>query len=169
VIADQLTKAWIWSNLGPVEGTSVPVLGEWLRLTFVKNTGVAFGMFRDFPYFFTITSILISIGAIYFYRYHLPNHQPVVQLCMGMILGGAIGNIIDRIRLGFVIDFIHVTWFPGIFNIADSGISVGVTVLAAFLIFWGEKDDQRGPSSGEPPRNELLARERLSQPGDQQS
>ena len=55
IILDQLAKAWIWRTLGPNEGTSIPLLGSWLSFTFVKNTGVAFGMFRGIPHFFTIT------------------------------------------------------------------------------------------------------------------
>lgn len=139
ITADQVAKFWVWESLGPVAGTSKPVLGEWLRLTLVKNTGIAFGMFQGIPHFFTLTSILISLGAIYFYRFQLPARPPWVQLSLGLIVGGAIGNIIDRVRQGFVIDFIHVTWFPGIFNIADSAISVGVLMLAGYLLMIGEQ------------------------------
>jgi signal peptidase II len=138
IVLDQLTKAWIWSTLGPTAGTSVPLLGSWLSFTFVKNTGVAFGLFSGIPYFFTITSVLISVGAILFYRYQLPNNRPWVQASLGLIVGGAIGNIIDRLRLGFVIDFVHVSWFPGIFNLADSAITIGVVMLAGYLLFMGE-------------------------------
>lgn len=157
ILLDQAAKAWIVRTLGPIEGTSRPLLGEWLSLTFIKNNGVAFGMFRDIPYFFTITSVLISIGAIYFYRYHLPNHHPLVQLSLGLILGGAIGNIVDRLRDGFVIDFIHVHWFPGIFNVADSAISVGVVMLAGYLFF---TDTNHQPPQGkdEALLNDLLNR-----------
>ena len=146
VILDQLAKAWIVRTLGSYEGNSMPLLGDWLRFTFVKNTGVAFGMFQNFPYFFTITSIIISIGALYFYRYHLPNHNRLIQLCVGAIIGGAVGNIIDRIRLGYVVDFVHVTWFPGIFNVADACISCGVVILAAYLMIKGEAAEQSLPT-----------------------
>jgi signal peptidase II len=73
-------------------------------------------------------NILISLGAMYMYRYQM-SHTMVTQLAMGGILGGAVGNIIDRIRQGFVTDFVHVTWFPGIFNVADSAITVSVIAL----------------------------------------
>lgn len=138
MVLDQLTKSWIWRTLGPVEGADRPLVGDWLRFTLVKNTGVAFGMFQNIPHLFTVTSILISIGALYFYRYHLPNRERLIQLCVGFVVGGAIGNIIDRIQHGFVIDFVHVTWFPGIFNLADSAITIGVLVLALYLVFKGE-------------------------------
>jgi signal peptidase II len=138
VILDQAAKAWVWRTMGPVEGASMPLLGSWLRLTLVYNTGVAFGLFQNIPYLFTILPVVISAGALYFYAYHLPHDRPLIQVCVGMIVGGAIGNIIDRLRLGFVIDFIHVTWFPGIFNVADSGITVGVIALAVYLLIAGD-------------------------------
>lgn len=139
VILDQLTKAWILQTLGDVEGNSMPLLGNWLKFTYVRNTGVAFGMGQNFPYFFTVTSIIISIAALYFYRNHLPNKNPLIQLTVGAIIGGAIGNIIDRLRFGYVVDFVHVTWFPGIFNLADACISCGVVILAGYLTLKGDE------------------------------
>lgn len=143
VALDQLTKLWIWNYFGGLESASVPLVGSWLRFTLVYNTGVAFSLFKDIPYLFTIMPVLISIGAVYFYLHHLPNHRTLIQVCVGMIIGGAIGNIIDRLRLGFVIDFIHVTWFPGIFNLADSAITVGVILLAGYLLIVGEEAPRR--------------------------
>lgn len=128
-ILDRLSKWWIEANLGPIEGTSMPILPPWLYLTYIHNTGVAFGMFQGIPHFFTILNIVISIGALYMYRTQM-THTPLVQICIGGIVGGAVGNIIDRLRQGYVTDFVHVTWFPGIFNVADSAITVSVIVLA---------------------------------------
>ncbi len=154
ITVDQLTKSWVWQNLGPNEGTTLPLLPPWLNLTLVHNTGVAFGMFQGVPHFFTITSILISIGALYFYRFHMPHNRPLVQWCLGMIIGGAIGNVIDRIRMGFVIDFVHVRYFPGIFNVADSTITVGVLLLAGYLILFGDETQQ--PVRRAPPADDAL-------------
>ncbi len=158
ITADQISKAAIWRTLGPDEGTSMPVLGDWLRLTLVHNTGVAFGLFQGFPHIFTLTSIIISIGAVIFYRIQLPHHQPWVQISVGLIVGGAIGNIIDRIRMGFVIDFIHVTWFPGIFNIADSAITIGVGMLAGYLLLLGDSEPTK-PAGDDNLLGELLSRD----------
>jgi signal peptidase II len=156
--ADQITKSAVWQALGPDEGSSLPVLGDWLRLTLVHNTGVAFGLFQGFPQIFTFTSILISLGAVIFYRLQLPHNQPWVQASVGLIVGGAVGNIIDRIRMGFVIDFIHVTWFPGIFNIADSAITVGVGMLAGYLLLLGDSDPRPAPGD-DTLLGELLSRD----------
>jgi len=162
VALDQVSKAWILRTLGPQEGTSIPVLGSWLSLTFIKNNGVAFGMFQGIPHFFTLTSIVISIGALFFYRYQLPNNRLWIQLSVGMIVGGAIGNIIDRLRYGYVVDFVHVRWFPGIFNLADSAITVGVVMLAGYLLLMGESS---AGTVRKRPADEALLGELLS--GDQ--
>jgi len=169
IMLDQLTKAWILRTLGPNEGASRPLIGEWLSFTFVKNNGVAFGLFRGIPYFFTITSILISIGAILFYRYQLPNNRLWVQFTLGLIVGGAIGNIIDRLRYSYVVDFVHVRWFPGIFNLADSAITVGVIMLAGYLLLIGEHSNgaRSGPAD-EALLGELLGQDQWPQSGDRQ-
>lgn len=145
ITSDQASKAWIWDRLGPEAGTSMPLIDPWLSFTLVKNTGVAFGMFQGVPHFFTVTSILISLGAIYFYRFYLPRSKPWVQISLGLVVGGAIGNIIDRVRQGFVVDFVHVSWFPGIFNVADAAITVGVFMLAGYLLFTGDQPERRAP------------------------
>lgn len=154
IVLDQLTKAWILRTLGPVEGTSRPLLGSWLSFTFIKNTGVAFGMFRGIPHFFTITSIIISIGALIFYRYQLPHDRRWIQVSVGLIVGGAIGNIIDRLRFRYVVDFVHVSWFPGIFNLADSAITVGVVMLAGYMLIFGESGPR--PAAVGPAEEALL-------------
>jgi signal peptidase II len=77
-----------------------------------------------------------------------------------MIVGGAIGNIIDRLRYGYVVDFVHVSWFPGIFNLADSAITVGVLMLAGYLLLMGESG---APAARRRPADEALLGELLSQ------
>ena len=170
IVLDQVSKAWILRTLGAVEGTSRPLLGAWLSLTYVKNNGVAFGLFRDIPYFFTITSILISIGAVLFYRYQLPSNRPWVQWSLGMIVGGAIGNIIDRLRYGYVVDFVQVRYFPGIFNLADSAITIGVIMLAGYLLFMGESGPNaaRRKPADDALLGELLGQDQWPHRGDQQ-
>lgn len=156
---DQIAKAWIWERLGPEAGATMPLIDPWLSFTLVKNTGVAFGLFQGIPHFFTVTSILISLGAIYFYRFHLPRSRPWVQLSLGLIVGGAVGNIIDRVRQGFVVDFVHVSWFPGIFNVADAAITVGVAMLAGYLLFAGEAAEPRPAPPDDTLLGELLGQD----------
>jgi signal peptidase II len=157
LVADQASKLWILRTLGPVPGQrSIPLIGDWFSLEYVRNTGVAFGLFQNASPIFTVTSLLISAGAVYAYIHYLPNRNPWVQVCMGLVLGGALGNVLDRIRLGYVVDFLAVGWWPR-FNFADSAVTVGVLVLAVFLLF--EEDSQ--PQS--PPQDDALLGDLLTQ------
>ncbi len=138
IAADQATKLWVVQQLGPTTMTNfIPLIGDTVRIAYSHNTGVAFSLFQGYPQILTISALLIISGAIYFYAKHLPNERRLMQVTLGLILGGALGNLIDRIRLGYVVDFIQVGWFP-IFNVADSAISVG----AALLMLQFLRDDQ---------------------------
>lgn len=139
-VCDQLSKSWIVQTLGPVPLVkSLPLLGDWLSLVYSHNMGVAFGLFQNMASVLTVVSLLISFGALYVYIVYLPNHLWSVQVSIGLILGGALGNIADRITLGYVVDFIQVGWWP-IFNIADSAITVGAVILAFYLLFAPEEE-----------------------------
>jgi signal peptidase II len=104
---------------------------EWLepyaRIVHWKNTGAAFGMLQGFGDVFTVLAILVSI-AILFYFPQVPARERTLRLAMGLQLGGAVGNLIDRVTIGWVTDFISVAFLP-VFNIADFSITTGVVVL----------------------------------------
>src|SRR5512147_1401733 len=86
LVADQLSKIWAVATLGPLPySQKLPLLGDWFVLVYSRNTGVAFGLFQNMPQLFTVTSILITAGAIYAYARHLPNHSPWVQIATGLI------------------------------------------------------------------------------------
>ena len=122
---DQLTKQAIIRWLAP--GQSIPILPPVLHCSYVQNTGAAFGMLRGHPNLFA----LLSIGVSLWIGYELIRHPPkdlLVRVALPMILGGAIGNLIDRVRVGYVIDFIDLRVWP-VFNVADSAITIGVTLL----------------------------------------
>lgn len=137
IALDQLSKLWVVRTLGPETMTNfIPIIGDTVRIAYSYNTGVAFSLLQGHPELLTIGALLIIAGAVYFYSTQLPNHRALVQAIMGLILGGAFGNLIDRVRLGYVVDFISVGWFP-IFNVADSAISVG----AALLMFQFLRDE----------------------------
>ena len=129
--ADQLTKFIIKSNMRI--GESWPSEGL-VRITHGTNTGTAFGLLPNQTLFLIFAS-LIAIGfLVYFYRaYALP--KPILRFAIGLQLGGAFGNLFDRIAFGAVTDFIHVGWWP-IFNIADSSICVGMATLAIVVILF---------------------------------
>ncbi|WP_298402931.1 signal peptidase II [uncultured Chloroflexus sp.] len=129
VALDQASKRWIVVTLGPETMTRfIPLIGDDVRLAYSHNTGIAFSLFQGKSDMLTIVALVIITGAIYLYVTQLPNRRRLVQIAMGLILGGALGNVIDRIRLGYVVDFIQVGWFP-IFNLADSAITVGAVLL----------------------------------------
>ena len=129
LLLDQLSKLWVLANLGPIPMTKfVPLIGNTVRIAYTQNTGVSFSMFQGQSDLLIFVALAITAGAIYFYATQLPNHLTVVQLILGLIVGGAVGNVIDRIRLGFVVDFIQVGWFP-VFNFADSAVFIGAVLL----------------------------------------
>lgn len=160
LLADQLSKQWVLATLGPQpESREIPLVGDWLSFLYVRNTGVAFGLFQNGSQIFIFTSLLITAAIIVAYVFYLPNRLSWLQLCVGLIVGGALGNVIDRLRYGYVIDFIKVGWWP-IFNIADSAVTVGITMLALFLAFFEEEDTgSRRPM----PRDDRLLSELLNQ------
>ncbi len=134
IAIDQLTKAWVLRTWSVPNSGDIPIIAGWLALTYVQNTGVAFGLFGGMPQLFTITSIVIVVLAVWFYLRHVPEERGWMALSLGLIVGGAIGNVIDRVRFGYVIDFIKTLdgRFP-VFNVADSCIVVGVGIMLLLL------------------------------------
>lgn len=132
---DQWTKWLVRANI-PAGGTWLPESLEWLspyaRIAHWYNTGAAFGIFKDGSMVFTVLAFIV-IGAILYYYPQVERSDWSLRLAMSMQLGGAIGNLIDRLTIGHVTDFISVGTFP-VFNIADASITVGCVVL--FLGVW---------------------------------
>lgn len=134
IVFDQISKYRVVQALGPLPHVrTIAIIGDWFNLVYTHNTGVAFSLFNQMPQLLTVLGAGITIGVIYAYVTHLPSHEPLVQVGTGLVVGGALGNLIDRIRLGYVIDFVQVGWWP-IFNIADMAISCGAAVLMFGLL-----------------------------------
>ena len=135
VVADQLSKMWIRSNL--VVGQSLPETG-FFRLTHIHNTGAAFGLFQGHSFALTIVAlvgiVILLVYALLIYRRFPILDNLLGKSALGLVLGGTVGNLIDRLHLGYVTDFIDVGFWPA-FNIADSAIVVGVIMLAYSLRF----------------------------------
>jgi signal peptidase II len=138
--ADQFSKILIVGNLRLSE--SWPAEG-FFRLTYARNTGTAFGLFQDQAMILTIVSFVAVAAIIYFYRNAMTS--PLMRAALGLQLGGAFGNLIDRVRLGYVVDFIDVGPWP-VFNLADSSIVVGIAILAWHFAF--RHDPAHGAESG---------------------
>jgi signal peptidase II len=146
---DQITKVQISSSMRMHESRSV--LGEFFQLTYVHNDGAAFGLDLGGRWAFIIVTVLVSAFIVLYYA--RSERTPMARWALAMILGGALGNLADRIRLGEVIDFLHVSvagfsW--PIFNVADIGVSVGVGLLALHL-FRKEHPEDADESSGPDP------------------
>ncbi len=133
IAVDQVTKALIASLMS--WGQSVPAQGI-VRLTYTTNTGAAFGMFQGQTFFLTVASV-VGIAAVLLYYRSLASHPPL-RWALGLILGGAAGNLIDRLVRGYVVDFVDVQLWQGyhfaVFNVADASINIGIALLAFFLI-----------------------------------
>ncbi len=133
VALDQGTKAIVWRTLPLHE--SVAVIPGFLNFTHIRNTGAAFGLMNgsDMPYKTLLLSVVavVSLVGVGFYAAGLPREQRVARWGLALILGGAAGNLIDRVTAGFVVDFVDVYWRTyhfWAFNVADSAITVGVAL-----------------------------------------
>lgn len=143
LICDQLTKAWVVSGL-PEGSWWSPLPGQaWrvLRFTHTTNSGAAFGIFPNQGSFFMLVAVVVVIAILIYYR-NLPTGNWLMRLSLGLQLGGAIGNLIDRVRYGYVIDFIDIGFWP-IFNLADASIVIGVALLA-YSLWRAERQPQSG-------------------------
>ena len=136
---DQASKLWVRSSLLP--GESLPPEG-FFRLTHVQNTGSAFGLFASQTFLLIVASVVAILALFIFLRYQALRNIGV-SLTIGLLLGGSIGNLIDRLRLGYVTDFIDIGLQDGFrfytFNVADSAITVGAFALAFFLLVSSRK------------------------------
>ncbi len=147
ILSDQLSKLWVKGGSIPFTGvhfegfqygTGYPVLGDFLHFTYIENPGMAFGIELGGKMFFLIFSILASIG-IALYLYKVREEALPFRLSLALILGGAIGNLIDRAFYGSVVDFINADFFHisvfgyhinrTVFNIADAAVTCGVILL----------------------------------------
>jgi signal peptidase II len=128
VLLDQLAKVWVKQNLALNEVFQPEIaLSQLLRIVHTKNTGAVLGIFQNFSVVFTIIPVVfIALILIFFPR--IPQRDWMIRLAMGLYLGGAIGNLIDRLTVGYVIDFISIGRLP-IFNIADLSITLGMMLF----------------------------------------
>jgi len=125
LIADQFTKSFVMRTLLPNE--SRVAIPHFLWWTYVQNTHGAFGLFGDSAALLVLMALIV-LGVFWYAFRDAARHSLVVRVAFGAIVGGAIGNIIDRVHYHYVVDFIDLRWWP-VFNIADSCVSLGVVTL----------------------------------------
>jgi signal peptidase II len=148
ILVDQLTKRWVvqyFDMQSNKQGVPVPPLGNIVELIYVRNTGVAFSLLagQQVQFLFIVVAVAV-IG--YLYWRNRETGSLLLKFSFGLVLGGAIGNLVDRFRLGYVVDFIHFhipnLFDFAVFNVADSAISIGV-VLLALLLWQGSATDAK--------------------------
>jgi len=135
VLADQLSKTWIRANLAC--GESIHNVG-FFRILHVQNTGASFGMFKDYAFTLTIVDIVgivVILVLVFLLRSRWSFYDSMlVRTGMALVVAGTIGNLIDRLRVGHVTDFLDFKVWP-VFNVADASAVVGVIIIAYCLIF----------------------------------
>ena len=138
IILDQWSKSWVRQTI-PLGGEvyPIPFLEPFFRFTYWHNTGAAFGIFQNANIPLLILTSIISILIIAYY--HKVYEEPLVfKISMGLLLGGAVGNIIDRIQFGYVTDFVSLGRFA-VFNVADSSVTIGVILMLLGMLIHEHK------------------------------
>jgi signal peptidase II len=142
-VLDRITKIAVDSSLAV--GASVDVVGQWVRIRHVTNNGAAFGLLPERTTLLSILSVLAVVAIVFYYR-RLAAHSRLIAATLGMQLGGAFGNLVDRVGQGYVVDFIDVGIPDGprfwSFNVADSSIVVGI-IAVTVLLWWQERQQPR--------------------------
>ena len=157
IALDQIVKKTIMATFLP--GESRIVIPHVFWLTYVQNHKGAFGLFGGHP--LIMAAVALAVVLLFYSWYRQDGASTATHLIFGLILGGAIGNIIDRVRFGFVIDFFDLHWWP-VFNVADSAISVGIVSLLLLIAF---HDRRRKPAAVQPSSAAALAPENAGPEG----
>jgi signal peptidase II len=140
IVIDQATKALVSSSL-QIDQPWAPIesLSHLFTITYTTNTGAVFGIFPDAGVVLLIIAVVVVGLIIYYYRRLSGQGSWIIRLALGLQLGGAIGNLIDRVRLGHVVDFLNLKFWP-VFNVADSCIVIGVAILAGVMLLEDRKE-----------------------------
>ena len=137
-VLDQLTKRWVQQSIPLYEAR--PVVGDYIRIVHTENTGAAMGLLPERTTLLSVLSVFAVFAILYYYR-QIASRSPLVAATLGMQLGGAFGNLVDRVGQGYVVDFIDVGipngWRFWAFNVADSSIVVGIVLVT--LLLWIEE------------------------------
>ncbi|MCC6617566.1 MAG: signal peptidase II [Chloroflexi bacterium] len=147
-VADQLTKAWVVATIP--YGEQVPVIGNLVVLWHLRNTGAAFSLFQGATWLF-VPVHLLAIGMVAYFHIQLRQRSLWIHVVLGAILAGGLGNLTDRLRQGYVTDFVSVgigdlRW-PA-FNVADPCLVLGIIILVAYLMFAERSEPAR--DAGDP-------------------
>lgn len=139
-VLDQVIKYFVSADLKPMG--SVTIIDNILNFTYVENRGVAFGMFSGMRWvFIALTALLIC--AIIIYMFKRKPQSKLFYVCVALIIGGGIGNLIDRIFYGYVIDYISLSFFSPVCNFADYCITIGTALLVIYVLFFSKEFNEQ--------------------------
>ena len=146
-VADQATKALVVAGLD--YGERVDVIGDFVQLWHLRNTGAAFSLLPGATWLFVPVTIL-ALGMVAYFHRQFRDRGPWIHVLLGVILGGALGNLTDRLRLGYVVDFVSVgigdlRW-PA-FNVADPSVVIGIGLLVVYLTFFDGRQAHDEPAA----------------------
>jgi signal peptidase II len=153
LILDQVTKEIIRTQLAFGEiWMPIAAIRPYMHIVYWTNTGAAFGMFQQGGMVFTVLAVVVSVAIIWYYRSSDTASWPV-RIALGLQLGGALGNLADRLLRGTVTDFIWFSIFPAVFNVADGAISLGVALLLLDIVleYFRNRKAQVAPPPAAPP------------------
>jgi signal peptidase II len=135
VLVDQASKAWVLANFEL--GVPAQVLGDWLRIWYIQNAGALFGLFQQSAVIFGVVSLAVIGVILWLHAKTAATGGWITTLGFGLLLGGAVGNVIDRFRFGYVVDFVDVGiggWRFFTFNVADACIDIGILILVVVAL-----------------------------------
>lgn len=142
ILIDQLSKFYIQETM--TIGMSHPIITNVFHITYILNPGAAFGILENQRLFFIFIAIVMIFVVAYIYP-KIPSNSSLLRLGVALLVGGAIGNVIDRVKFGYVVDFFDFRIWP-IFNIADITIVIGVTLIIYSMIFLSNIKDENNES-----------------------
>lgn len=142
ILIDQLSKFYIQETM--TIGMSHPIITDVFHITYILNPGAAFGILENQRIFFIFIAIVMIFVVAYIYP-KIPSNSSLLRLGVALLVGGAIGNVIDRVKFGYVVDFFDFRIWP-IFNIADITIVIGVTLIIYSMIFLSNIKDESNES-----------------------
>ncbi|MGI5901246.1 MAG: signal peptidase II [Desulfitobacteriia bacterium] len=133
LVLDRISKLLVVSKISL--GESIPVIPDFFHLTYILNPGAAFGILAGQKWFFVVISFLF-LGAVIYFNRKIPREHKLMKIALGLVCGGTLGNLLDRLFIGQVIDFLDFKVWSYIFNIADSALVIGGLALAILVYRW---------------------------------
>ncbi len=140
IATDQLLKLLVTSTLQ--SGGTVTILGGLVKFFYCENKGMAFGMLQNQRWLFIVFTIAVILGII-IYLIKVKPMNKVLLISLGLIIGGGIGNLIDRVYLSYVVDYIQLSFFSPVCNFADYCITAGTIMLVVYILFFNNESDKK--------------------------